>query len=706
MKRAVSTILALVFVVSIAVTGNAYVLSAQSVDSAEVISASDTLIKSDGLPESGNGRVASSTVLKQTLGSIQKNILLALPESYDLRNQNRMTPSKDQGTSGSCWTFSAMGSLESCLMPGQKYDFSENNLKNNSGFDWDPNIDGGTDIMATAYFARWSGPVYESDDPYNEYSIRSKSTGPVRKHIQNVLWFPKRNSSTDNAAIKSAIMKYGAISGGMYMGGKDEAAISTDKTKTYYRSYSSEINHAVNIVGWDDSYSKNNFRDYDNNNAIPYGNGAFIVKNTYGKYWGENGYFYVSYCDKNFANDLNCVYYNAENTKNYSSIYQHDPLGYTEYYLPNTNWMANVFTAKTNDGYLSAVSFYSLQPSSTYNVYVCGNYTAKSDLEYKRVLMASGTLEESGYYTINLNALVRITQGRKFAVIVRLTSEDGTNIPIECAEKSYSSKAEASVGESFYSSGGITWKDLNYVDSTANVCMKAFTDYSPESDFTYTVSNSNAKITKYKGPGGAVAIPKTLGGHTVTVIGTNAFNGCTKLTAVSIPNGVKIIENFAFYGCDGLTAVSIPKSVTNIGNSAFASCNELTLAKFYGNAPQMGSDVFKNCASTFRVNYFIGKTGFTNPWKGYKTVGIFVYVKSVKLSRTSMTIRRGNTYRLTATISPINASNKNVTWRSGNRAIATVSSTGLVKGISRGTVYIYVYTVDGKKTAKCRVTVI
>jgi len=80
-------------------------------------------------------------------------------------------------------------------------------------------------------------------------------------------------------------------------------------------------------------------------------------------------------------------------------------------------------------------------------------------------------------------------------------------------------------------------------------------------------------------------------------------------------------------------------------------------------------------------------------------------VLSVKLNKITLTINKNKTYKLIATVNPTNASNKKVTWKSRNKAIATVSSTGIVKGIKKGTTYIYVYTVDGKKTAKCKVTI-
>ncbi|MFA6308858.1 MAG: Ig-like domain-containing protein [Clostridia bacterium] len=80
-------------------------------------------------------------------------------------------------------------------------------------------------------------------------------------------------------------------------------------------------------------------------------------------------------------------------------------------------------------------------------------------------------------------------------------------------------------------------------------------------------------------------------------------------------------------------------------------------------------------------------------------------VKSVKLNKTTLTLKKGETYKLAATVSPLNASNKKVTWKSGNKRLATIGTTGIVKAKVKGTVYIYVTTVDGKKTARCKVII-
>lgn len=82
-----------------------------------------------------------------------------------------------------------------------------------------------------------------------------------------------------------------------------------------------------------------------------------------------------------------------------------------------------------------------------------------------------------------------------------------------------------------------------------------------------------------------------------------------------------------------------------------------------------------------------------------------VKVKGVKISKKTAIIKNGKTITLKATISPSNATNKAVTWKTSDKKIATVTSNGVVKGVKKGKTTIIATTKDGKKTAKCAVTV-
>lgn len=87
------------------------------------------------------------------------------------------------------------------------------------------------------------------------------------------------------------------------------------------------------------------------------------------------------------------------------------------------------------------------------------------------------------------------------------------------------------------------------------------------------------------------------------------------------------------------------------------------------------------------------------------TVTKKVSVKGIELNKSSKTVYKGKTYQLTATIKPSNASNKNITWKSSNTSVATVSSSGKVTAKKNGKTNIMATTSDGKLVATCKITV-
>ena len=390
-----------------------------------------------------------------------------LPGRFDLRTLGRVTAVKNQGQCGSCWAFSTYASLESGLLGSESWDFSENNLRNSHGYDL-LSCQGGNAMMATAYLARWSGALTESSDPYSTVSksassVTSPNTGAV-KHVQEVLFIPDRSSASDNENIKRTLTEKGAIFSTI----RWEESSYRSSTASYYYSGSSPANHAITIVGWDDSYDRNRFA------TKPQGNGAFIVKNSWGSSWGENGYFYVSYYDTWIGRDN--AFFGAEEAGNYDHIYQYDPLGWVVSYGENseTAYFANVFTAQSAEG-VTAVSFYTPATDSRYQLSVYKG-VKNSPVTGNAEISQSGTIGVPGYHTIPLSSPVQVQKGERFSVVVKLTAP-GYKYPVavEYPLSGFSSGARATNGQSFVSSSGTTWTDLNSVYPNTNVCLKAFT---------------------------------------------------------------------------------------------------------------------------------------------------------------------------------------------------------------------------------------
>ncbi len=97
-----------------------------------------------------------------------------------------------------------------------------------------------------------------------------------------------------------------------------------------------------------------------------------------------------------------------------------------------------------------------------------------------------------------------------------------------------------------------------------------------EGYYTYIVENDEATITEAdKSINGEIIIPSTLGGYPVTSIGEGAFFECNRITRLTIPNSVTVIDIFAFADCKKLTKVNIPNSVTSIETGAFWKCTSL-----------------------------------------------------------------------------------------------------------------------------------
>jgi len=389
----------------------------------------------------------------------------ALPSSYDLRTLNKLTPIRDQGSCGDCWAFATMGSLESSLMPTESWDFSENNLKDLAGFDLSC-CSGGNRTMSTAYLARWGGAIAESDDPYKAGSCTSPAGLSPKKHVQEVIYVPNRTSALDNDAIKQAVMAYGAVYTTYY----HSDSYYNSSTASYYYNGSSQANHAVCIVGWDDNYSASNFL------TPPPGNGAFLIRNSWGTYWGKSGYFWMSYYDATLGKMENAVF-RAEPATNYNGIYQYDPLGWVSStgFNSNTAWFANVFTATANSS-IAAASWYTAAPNSAYELDVYLNPTNGPINSAGANITITGTIPAAGYHTIALPTTVAVTTGQRFSVVVKLTTP-GYNypIPMERPYSGYSSAATAGTGQSYISNDGANWADMTTYYTGSNCCLKAFT---------------------------------------------------------------------------------------------------------------------------------------------------------------------------------------------------------------------------------------
>lgn len=220
---------------------------------------------------------------------------------------------------------------------------------------------------------------------------------------------------------------------------------------------------------------------------------------------------------------------------------------------------------------------------------------------------------------------------------------------------------------------------------------------STASDKTVTWKSSNKKVATVSSKGVVTAVAAGTANITATSGDGNASVYC-KVTVTQPPTGVSLSSKtlkVAIGKTGTLTAKVKPDNVSN-KNVNWKSSNE-KIATVSENGVIKGIK-----AGTVKI------TATTMDGKFSATCSVTVYtaVKSVKLNKTSLTLKYGNSTTITPTISPSNATYKTVTWSSSDTDVATVDKDGKVKAVGVGYAVITAKTTQGSKTATCQVNVV
>ena len=394
-----------------------------------------------------------------------------LPERYDAREAGRTSPARDQGAWGSCWAFASLLAIENSLLPQEAWDFSEDHMLHNPNFNFREEV-GGDYMMAAAYLLAWQGPVTEAEDVYGD-GISPEGLKPS-KHVQEVKVLPEG----DRDAIKRAVMETGGVQTSLYTTMTDQTSESEFynlEAKAYCYPHETDPNHDVVIVGWDDNFPREAF------SAEVEGNGAYLCENSWGTLFGDQGFFYVSYYDKNIGK-TNAVYSKVEPADNYDFIYQSDLCGWIGQlgYGEEAAWGANVYTAAGAEN-LKAAGFYAVDKNTDYEVYIARHLNGKEGSSgfYSREQVARGHLEYAGFYTITFDREIPLDPGERFAVIIRLKTPGALHpIAIEFDAGDGRGNVNAKDGEGYLSYEGKDWVHVENKQN-CNVCLKAYTKARP-----------------------------------------------------------------------------------------------------------------------------------------------------------------------------------------------------------------------------------
>ena len=414
-----------------------------------------------------------------------------LPEKFDMRGSNWVTQVKTQGDVNACWAFAAIGSLESQLLRANQGEFnlSEKNMANLHGWNLDFNR-GGIQEMSEGYFLRWGGAVAEDNDKYI-YSPADWESSPSHHlppivHVQHVVWTEKLDGTNDETKrnnLKKALMDYGAVDIGIGWYEDDyEQGVTYNCTDG-----GTNVNHAVLLVGWDDKYPTTGFK------VKPANPGAWIIKNSWGTDWGDEGYYYVSYEDKLFGtDDVGAIYIPASADENYDIVRGYDPLGpvydvsqtYTDNPAAQLDLQAAAFTAGHSER-LEAVGVWTLVYPNDFEISIYTNVTRNGTSPITNGVLAAtleGTFAHAGFTTVHLDSSIDLVDGDGFAVVYRPRYR---TTMVNCALGDWCEPTH-NYCESYFGRtngmGVVTWKDgknaykeVDKTDKSWGACIKAYT---------------------------------------------------------------------------------------------------------------------------------------------------------------------------------------------------------------------------------------
>lgn len=378
---------------------------------------------------------AGSLLKKNVVPSESIKVKAYLPEKYSSVDKGYVTSIKDQSTHNTCWAFSAMATLETALIKNNfgTYDLSEEHLdswattridNNNNKTGWIRDLnDGAYSDTAMGYFASWQGARLESDIPFGYATGKSfedvDALGATEYGVTGIVRLPN-----DIDTVKTAIYDYGAVSASF---ASNDTFFNAGKTAAYaYKKFSSTSSiegHAITIVGWDDNYSKSNFKE----GYQPENNGAWLCKNSWGNYNSLNGYFWISYDDPYlFGEELSEPFAITEvqriedNTKLYQveefgSVYDFNLLlstGSGEKEVTDMTFI-NKFDFTEQYGNLEGVMFETMSVGADYSVYYIPLDTSGAPVknESSWIQLANGVVDYSGYITVDTDFTLPYSYG-------------------------------------------------------------------------------------------------------------------------------------------------------------------------------------------------------------------------------------------------------------------------------------------------------
>jgi len=470
-----------------------------------VVTAVPTVIDADDYPEEYYAVLAENTYASEE----------GYPSHLDLRDLGLVTSVKAQGKFGTCWAHAVISCIETNLIKNGyadlSIDLSELHLAyymvNQStdpigGYAGDTVKTsnyltmGSNDNYSVAILSAWRGVALEKDVPYSMASPDLKLDPSTEYGLTKyIVTDAQYLNPYDRGAIKKALNGGDSVAVSYYASDKTAMKTFTDgdvRTVSYCTVDENVImNHDVTIIGYDDSFPKENFV------YTPKGDGAWLIKNSWGTNdprVGSDGCFWLSYYSTGL---MTATVFSAVPADRYDQNYGYDGGGSMHHNISygSSGSMANVFTA-VSDSTIDAISFYTMENGTTYTARVYTNLADPKDpTSGKLMSFTGGKCDYFGFHTVDIDPAY-VKAGETFSVVVSLNNDShdvelAVDTSVNAIDPYFDGvwaevRTTASEGQSFVSGDGSSWTDIG-TDGMSNVRVKAYADVHTQQDVPQTV---------------------------------------------------------------------------------------------------------------------------------------------------------------------------------------------------------------------------
>ncbi|HCC07915.1 MAG TPA: hypothetical protein DEP72_07170 [Clostridiales bacterium] len=714
----------------------------------------DTIEKVESISTVPIGQETETTISTSDSSEL---IVGELPGYVDNSLLPYFPPIRSQGNQGSCASFSSVYYQFTYMNAlARNWDVKTSDDSKRFSPKWTYNmVNGGSDwgsYMSDAYnIILKNGAATWSDSPYNEYDYLSWSTNAdvwqnaLNYRIDSMGTVAGTNTTTGIDNVKQLLTNGYVLEYGTYISSWQYTTIKNDPSNIADNRYvgkqvCSGLNgtiggHAMVIVGYDDKI----WTDLNNNNIIDLGEmGAFRIANSWGTTWQDNGYTWLSYNavmkGAFFGNEVYWITAKSSyspkllakftvNTAKrntivpylgYSDLTQNTPLKTLYpaalYYKGGSYSFDGTTTACDGNfvlDYTDLINQYSLSMPTEYRYYLDVNDNMVGNATVLKSFSLINPI--NGDTVASLNSFpISVDSG-----LINTVVDYNQNTPLTIT--SYS--PESGTGDALIDSNLV----INFDKSVTAVANKSIYIKKSIDDSIFETIPVN-DTTQVSISSNVVTINPSINMDYLTEYYVTIDSGAFSCLENNLFAGISDKTDWNFTTIDSnvilVTGITLTQTEASIGTNS-------SLQLFYTIEPNNATLKTVIWESSNTLVATVSSSGVVTPiaagtsaitvttQDGRYTSTCNVTVQSEAVLVTGVTVsptilnltERGTTGTLVATISPSNATNKNITWSSSNTLVATVSSSGVVIPITAGTAIITATTEDGRYTSTCNVTV-